>query len=340
MAKIITEQGVFEPEAYVQRHIDSDSKEERNIADWIHQWISGNGTFTLHTSGSTGDPKPISFDRKALAASARLTAKTFELKSGVSALLCLPISYVAGKMMIVRALVNDWHLHIVPPSSTVSLPKGVSIDFAAMTPMQVASTLDQQWLAIVKLIIGGAPLSDRLRQRLLQIHTECFETYGMTETLTHVAVKHIRPPLGEQRFHALEGVSISKDERDCLVVRAPHISPESVITHDIVELHNDGTFELLGRVDHVINSGGIKLFPEYIEKNLAKLLDLPFYIGKEPDPKLGERAVLHIEGQIWAKEDRIAWLEKARSVLPGTHMPKAIYFHHRFERTESGKIKR
>ena len=250
------------------------------------------------------------------------------------------MAYVAGKMMVIRALVNDWNLYVVPPASSISLPREVSIEFAAMTPMQVDATLGNGWPDIKKLIIGGAALSAKLKQQLSDLSTQCYETYGMTETLTHVAIKEVSRDPGQHHFNTIGDVSIEIDDRHCLVVRAPHISAAPIVTNDIVELHSDSSFELLGRIDSVINSGGIKLFPLSIESAIADIINVAYYIDKEQDETLGERAVLHLESEPWSQEKKSEWLANIRKLLPSTHIPKAIYFHDRFDRTASGKIKR
>src|SRR5690606_934968 len=196
----------------------------------------------------------------AMKMSAQMTGEFFGLKEGMSALLCMPVNFIAGKMMIVRAIELKLKLFLEEPRSKILLKK--SIDFVPMTPMQVENSFDS--LEKIKvLVIGGAPLSDTLRARLLKLSTRSFESYGMTETITHIGLKEI----SEEFFTTLKGVSVRKDNRDCLVIQTPYFE-EEIITNDIVELKNKSEFKWLGRFDNVINSGGIKLFPEQIEKKL------------------------------------------------------------------------
>ncbi len=298
---------------------------ENEIAGFLDEWNSENEFILSKTSGSTGTPKEIQLPKSAMKMSAQMTGEFFELKEGMSALLCMPVNFIAGKMMIVRAIELKLKLFLEEPKSRILLKE--SIDFVPMTPMQVENSFDS--LEKIKiLLIGGAPLSDTLRARLLELSTRSFESYGMTETITHIGLKEI----SEEFFTTLKGVSIRKDDRDCLVIQTPYFE-EEIITNDIVELKNDSEFKWLGRYDNVINSGGIKLFPELIEKKLKPYISEEFILTSIPDKVLGEKLILIIE-----KESSNFQLPD--SILLKYETPKEIYFLKTFPRTESGKVQR
>ena len=201
--------------------------------------------------------------------SAQLTGKTFELKEGDSTLLCMPMKYVAGKMMVVRALALGLDLKVVEPSSSPLKGLNKPIDFAAMVPLQLEKSLNQ--LDKVKtLIVGGGQVNPALVDKLRDISTQVYETYSMTETLTHVAIKPLNGPNKQDVFQALDGVQFEIDERDCLVIHAPMLNPNPVLTNDLVALIDETSFHWLGRYDNVINSGGIKIIPEKVEAKLTE----------------------------------------------------------------------
>ena len=274
---------------------------EFSIYSFILDWISDKEKLIIKTSGSTGEPKNIEIEKYKMVKSAELTAGFFQFKKGDKALLCLPSDYIAGKMMIVRAFVSGLNLIIVEPDSNPLQGINTKFDFAAMTSMQMYQIFaEKDGIAklnqIKNLIIGGGDIDIQLLEKIKTLKNHTFHTYGMTETLTHIALKKLNGNDKDQYFKALAGIRFGKDERNCLVINAPHISNEDIITNDIVNLMNDKEFEFTGRFDHVINSGGIKLFPEEIEQKLRPWLKQPFFIFGLPDEKLGETVALVIEG--------------------------------------------
>jgi O-succinylbenzoic acid--CoA ligase len=198
-----------------------------------------------------------------------------------------------------------------------------------MVPMQVQNSISEL-SKVKKLIIGGAKISETLRNQLLELPTQIFETYGMTETITHIAIKRI----GEKSFSVLPNVKIATDERGCLVLTAPRISDTKIVTNDVVELLSETQFLLLGRIDNVINSGGIKLFPEQIEAKLSDKIKTRFFVIGIPDEKLGEQVGIVIEGKPIAFDDLVF------ENLEVYERPKAIRFVQKFTETKSGKVKR
>lgn len=305
---------------------------QKNILDFLEEWNSDSSFVPSKTSGSTGTPKEIQLPKTSMKMSAQMTGKFFGLKPGNTALLCMPVNFIAGKMMIVRAMELKLKLYCVEPKSKIDLNFAEALDFVPMTPMQVENSFDD--LSKIRiLLIGAAPLSEPLRKRLLEIPTQSFESYGMTETITHIGLKKI----SEEFFSILKGIEIRQDERECLIIQTPYFE-EEIITNDIIEIKDKNQFKWLGRADNVINSGGIKLFPEQIEKKLKPFIETEFIISSLPDETLGQKLILIVEGQ---KNDYSELLEMLPpSTLEKFEKPKAIYFLDKFPRTESGKLQR
>ncbi|WP_140487340.1 AMP-binding protein [Flavobacterium sp. GSA192] len=302
---------------------------EKSIGDFLLDWFDDNPYIDLQTSGTTGTPKIIRKNKQALVNSALATGDFFKLKPGDTALCCLPVQFIAGKMMLVRSFILGLEIDFVAPNTNPLENVNKKYDFVAMVPLQVQNSLNELH-KVKKLIIGGAKMANSLENKLLNVSTKVYETYGMTETITHIAAKKI----GERAFSILPNVSISQNENDCLVIDAPQLSDERLITNDLVELINDHQFVLLGRIDNVVNSGGVKLIPEKIEEKLADAIAARFFVGGIPDADLGEKLVLVIEGEKQVLDDSIF------TVLDKYEKPKAVFFVPEFEITESGKIKR
>lgn len=303
---------------------------EKEIGLFLLDWLDNNDFIITKTSGTTGKPKEIKIKKQAMVHSALATGDFFKLKPGNTALHCLPCQYIAGKMMLVRAIILGLELTLVNPKGDLFLNDTKVYDFVAMVPLQVENSLEDLH-QIKKLIIGGAKPSRKLIEILKsQTTTEVFETYGMTETITHIAAKNIQDDL----FKVLPNISISKDERDCLVIEAPRITSEKIVTNDIIEISENNNFKWLGRIDNVINSGGVKLFPEQIEKKLEAVISERFFITSEEDEKLGYKAVLVIENKSEAIENlNFDCLDKYEK-------PKEIYLVSEFVETETGKVNR
>lgn len=276
----------------------------------IYQWSNGQTSWVFNTSGSTGKPKPITLSRARLEASATKTIRKLGLKAGQTALTCLPIARIAGAMMVIRALEADLDNHLVEPTGRPLAEQVSRIDFAAMVPLQVDNSLrhepDRARLnRLQSLIIGGAPIAHTLEQhiRCALPHPAVFATFGMTETVSHIALRRISADSSaNQCFETLEGVRIGQDEDECLQINADVTDHQWISTRDRVRLLDDHRFEWLGRADFTINSGGIKVQPEQLEKKMASLLqdlglDLPFLVSAIPDAKFHERVVLVIESR-------------------------------------------
>ena len=307
------------------------------IVLFLKNWFSDSKFMKLQTSGSTGTPKILDVEKDKMLNSAKMTCDFLGLKEGNTALLCLPTEYIWGKMMLVRAIERRMKLLIQTPSLFPLENITKEIDFCAMTPLQVQNSLDKIHY-IKKLIIGGASISESLKQQLIQKNpqTKIYETYGMSETLSHIALKSISPKR-EEYFRILDGIKISQDQRGCLVINAPKLNNKTLITNDLIKLKNKREFKFLGRIDNIINSGGIKISPENLEDWIKKFIPNELVFIGIPDINLGEKLVLVLEG----KEDlnlksHILQLPFEKKYLK----PKEIIFIEKIPRTPNNKIDR
>ena len=307
-----------------------------DIYRFILEWYNDSEHITANTSGSTGDPKLILLKKKHMIASALKTNAFFKLGKETSALLCLSANYIAGKMMIVRAIVGEFNLIIKQPSGNPLTDLHPKIDFASLVPMQLSNCMKEvvQGDHVENIIIGGGAISKTLVSALKGSKTACYETYGMTETVSHVAIRKV----GDDAFKAMPGVSFSLDERECLVIEANDIADSVIVTNDIVKLVSNQEFIWLGRFDNIINSGGIKVVPEKIEAKLANRIPGRFYISSVTDVKLGEKIVLVVEENNPISD--ITQIKSLISQLPKYEQPKQVCVIHKFPLTETDKIKR
>lgn len=315
---------------------------EQKIKKFLEEWFSESETVKVQTSGSTGIPKVFDIEKKKMINSAEMTCNFLGLKEGNTALICLPVEYISGKMMIVRSMVKKLKLITVDPSTKPLEHINDEVDFCAMTPLQVENSLDKLHL-IKNLIIGGAAVSESLKTKITQTlqfsnsPTRIFETYGMSETLSHIALKQIFP-LTEDYFTVFENVTISKDERGCLKIFAPNLNAEVLQTNDLVEIKFDNKqFRFLGRIDNIINSGGAKIFPEQLESLVKKKIPNEVVFLGLNDESLGQKLILVIEGE--ETKDLIGKIS-AMPFEKNFHKPKEIIFIGKIPRTPNGKINR
>ena len=315
------------------------------LKGFLTEWFSDAGFIQMKTSGSTGIPKTIKLRREHMMNSAKATALYFGLEAGARALLCLPLSYIAGRMMLVRSIIMGWNLDTIEASSKPNIPKGVRYDFSAMVPLQLHHCYDLIE-NIGTLIVGGGEVLPENLHKISNLRTKIYATYGMTETVSHIALSPLNEAAGNENkeglYTALPGVDLIVDKRQCLVIRAPQICSDEVVTNDIVDLISTDSFKWLARYDHVINSGGIKLFPELIEKKLHKVIHTPFFLAAFKDKILGQRLVMLVEG---AKipdllKDLKDFQKKHSDSISLYEIPKEIYFLPSFDYTETGKIQR
>lgn len=312
---------------------------QNSIYYFLQNWFDDSDSILAQTSGSTGKPKDIRLAKQAMINSAKMTNEFFALDHSKTALLCLPASYIAGKMMIVRAITGNFNLITVEPNANPFENLNTEIDFTAITPYQLfhsAESLKTQ--TVRKIIVGGAPVTAKLEKLTDAIPSEMFETYGMTETSSHIALRRFNGSDKTDCFSILKGIRIRKDERDCLVLNAPLITEEDIITNDIVELINENSFRWLGRYDSIINSGGIKVHPEQIEKKLEGLIHQNYFISSMPDDLLENKIILIIESKKYSKKRETALIELIKSSLSKYQIPKQIYYLPNFIYSESNKL--
>lgn len=318
------------------------------IRETITWWNAGQDPLVVNTSGSTGRPKEITFTRAQVEASILRTAHALDLRTASKALLCIDPRYIGGKMMILRSLMLGMDLYCIEPTSdplaNVALPM---IDLAAMVPLQVENILQHpssagSFARIRKVIIGGAAINPLLEDALRGLGNQVWQTYGMTETLSHIAIRNLSK--GESEYSTLTGINISRDGRGCLVAGVPEL-PEPVITNDLIEITSPGRFRWLGRKDLVINSGGIKLITEELESRIGKVINdwtgvNGYFIAGQPDQKLGEHVTLVLEGDISGIPERARLMNDLSGVLGRFELPREIRVTERFMKTGGGKIDR
>ena len=307
---------------------------EREIGHFLLDWLDDKDFIFVKTSGSTGTPKTIKIRKQAMVNSAIMTGDFFALRPGHTALHCLPSQYISGKMMLVRAMILGLELDVIAPSTAPVYNPLKHYDFCAMIPLQAKKSL-QHLNGIKTLIIGGAAVSNVLKEELQHVNAKAFETYGMTETVSHIAIKPLNftSEIGAH-FHILNNIEIHTDDRGCLVIEAKDLADGIITTNDVVDMVSETAFDIVGRYDNMINSGGVKLFPESIEAKLRKTIKSPFFITAETDKDLGEKVVLVIEGNSNDfSKDTFKGLTKFET-------PKAVYHVDKFIQTETGKLQR
>ncbi|MDK2909319.1 MAG: o-succinylbenzoate---CoA ligase [Bacteroidales bacterium] len=325
------------------RLITAEHDWEKNLANFLLQWYdSAQPAIAAQTSGSTGTPRTLYFSREAMFESARRTCNFFGLHKGMTALLCLNTSFIAGKMMVVRALAGGLNLIVAPPvqnplQEIISPP-----DFVAMVPTQIIAVLENpntnQVLQNSKtILIGGAPLPAAVETLLASLHSDAWITYGMTETLTHVAVRRAGedPPA----FRPLPGVTLTTAMDGTLCIYAPFLESE-IKTNDLAEILPDGRFILKGRADFVINSGGIKIFPEALEQRLSPFFRRPFFVTSQSHPVLGEVPVIIAEASLITEKDIKELSNFIATNIPRHERPFALIPVRQIIMSEGGKILR
>lgn len=325
------------------------------LEEFLDNWSSPSKTLLVHTSGSTGKPKPMWVEKERMLNSARITCDFLGLKPGNTALLCMSLDYIAGKMVVVRSIERGLHLVSVKPNghplSDGSLldSKNVKFDFAAMVPMQVYNSLQvpeerERLMNIKHLIIGGGAIDEVLERELREMSDEhrckygyenaIWSTYGMTETLSHIALRRLNGDEASNWYQPFDSVRVSTNEDGCLVIDAPLVCADTLVTNDIVEL-KDGKFRIKGRKDNVICSGGIKIQIEEVEDKLRPYLSVPFMLAKKKDEKFGEIAVMLTESTHLDEVESVC-----KNILPKYWVPKEYIHVNHLPMTETGKPKR
>ena len=337
---IIIEGITYLPEDFKTEHkIDFETKSEfhKELSSFLRQWFSDTETMEVKTSGSTGTPKEMLVEKVRMMQSAKLTCSFLNLKKGDKALLCMPLQYIAGKMMIVRSLVAGLDLYPSRPSGNPLKNIDVSFDFVAFVPLQVFNSLQEpieliRLKKIKNLIIGGGAIDPAMERSLKSFPNNVYSTYGMTETLSHIALRRLNGKDASDNYFLVDNVSISLSEEKTMIINAPLVSPEVLYTNDIVDINNNGSFKILGRKDNVINTGGIKVQIEEVEHVIKQHINASFAITSLPDPKFGEIIVLAS-----AQDIDLALLQ---DIVPSHYIPKKFILVEKIPFTETSKIDR
>lgn len=317
---------------------------------FCNEWLNSKETFTIKTSGSTGNPKIINLSSKQMKASAQMTLKALQLEENDTALVCLNTRYIAGIMMLTRGLVGKLQLVIQEPSSNPFLDiSNFKIDFTAVVPLQLQTAIEnKKSRAVIKnirnIIIGGAPVSSTLEAVVESFDNKIFHTYGMTETVSHVALRRLSGDQKTNYYSPLDGIDIDTDQRGCLKLKGAVTNNQWIVTNDLVTLLNNSKFIWHGRIDNVINSGGIKFQIEELEKKIDQIFQKlniikRFFIVGKPNEFLGEEIVLIIEGDNNV-EEKNALQVLIKESLKKFEAPKFIYFISSFKETPTGKIQK
>ncbi|NRD19967.1 AMP-binding protein [Winogradskyella eckloniae] len=313
---------------------------EKVTGDFLIDWLNNKDFLIVTTSGSTGYPKQIKLKKQAMVNSAIATGNFFGLEPGDKALHCLPSHFIAGKMMFVRALVLGLEIDFVEPAAQPIFDYDKTYDFCAMIPLQLKHTI--KYIDNIKnIIVGGSKVTKPLIEKIKGCSSKFYETYGMTETVTHVAVRSLESKSGKKEpyFSALQNINFEQDDRNCLVIHAPKLVKESLVTNDLVELISETSFKLLGRFDNVVNSGGVKLFPEQIEDKIQPIIKQRFILVGVEDATLGEQLVLIVEQPKETAEEILSAI-KTLKTLDKFEVPKKVYTIESFPETNNKKIQR
>lgn len=314
-----------------------------SLADFLTEWFNDEDTVSVHTSGSTGTPKKLYVEKQRMMNSAMLTVSFLRLHHGDTALLCMPLKYIAGKMVVVRALVAGLDLIPITPCGHPFQQLDIHPTFAALIPMQVFNSLQvpeecERMKAVDQLIIGGGAIDPTIVQALQTFPNNIWSTYGMTETLSHIALRKLNGKGASEWYTPLENVTLSQSDEGTLVIDAPWVCPERLTTNDIVVFNASGQFRVIGRKDNTINTGGVKVQIEQIEAILQPLLPLPFMVTSVPDVKFGERVVLLVQASGTSLPDNEQKkFDKAFQYLPAYWVPKQIILTDKLPLTETGK---
>lgn len=304
------------------------------VEQFFSEWNSEKPYIIAQTSGSTGVPKEIRLNKKGLVLSARNTIQFFGLNENSKALLCLPLTTIGGKMMLVRAMESRMNLQVQKASSNPLLNFEKKLDFIAVTPMQLAQMMEEspkKLKGISSVLVGGAPMNETLIRQLVEEKLTVYHGYGMTETASHVALKKVGYQ-SDEYYRALPGINFEYGKNNTLKINYPAVSTKHIETNDVVELIDTETFQWLGRVDFIVNSGGIKIQVERVEQELSKIIQKPFFLFGKADKKLGEKLVLVIESDIIQMEFSFDFL--------GICKPREVYFLKQFCYNQSGKLDR
>lgn len=317
--------------------------------EFMSSWLDGQTQFTLHTSGSTGTPKDILIARSQLSSSALMTGAALDLPAGTKALVCLNVSYIAGVMMLVRGLELGWELSIIEPVSNplMDMDWDVSFDFVSMVPLQLAACLTNEKTKnhvnnLGKILLGGAPVDVSLQKQINELDVPVYQSYGMTETVSHVALKKLNFPVKEDDYTVLPDIAFGLDERGCLFLSGAVTNGEKIQTNDLVDITSETTFNWLGRIDNVINSGGVKIVLDKVDEVVAEVFyelryNNNFFSWYETDEKLGQKLILIVQETDHPVSATVI-LDEIRKRISAYETPKHVYFAVEFIKTPTDKI--
>jgi len=324
---------------------------EAKVVEFCRNWLNGQQEFVVHTSGSTGTPKNITLTRKQLEASAHRTIKALNLESGDRTLVCLNVEAISGMMMLVRGFLADLHLTIIEPiGNPLAFSKPEQpFDFISLVPYQLETIITETpakklILDFAKaILVGGAPIGTALAQRIKEIKAPIYHTYGMTETVSHIALRRLNGEKPEELFQAFPDILLGQDERGCLTIKGDVTDDQVIVTNDLVNLHPHNTFEWLGRADNTVNTGGVKIQTEKVEVIIAQALlaqeiDCRSFVSSQPDAKLGSKLVAVLETKALDKNSEKALLAEMAQYLSKYEVPKQILYTKNFAVTASGKV--
>lgn len=307
------------------------------LQEFLDEWNNPSDTLSVQTSGSTGSPQTLQVEKKRMLASAKMTCDFLGLKAGDSALLCMSLNHIGAKMMVVRSIERALRLITVEPCGHPLRDVTETPDFAAMVPLQVFNSLQEpeeksRLKQIRHLIIGGGAISDQMQQELSSFPHAVWSTYGMTETLSHIALRRLNGPTASNWYQPFPGVSLRLNDDDCLCIKAPLLCDKELLTNDRAIINNQGFFRILGRKDNIINSGGIKIQLEEVEQELHRLGLSNFALTGYPDEKFGEILVLLQTGS----QENSCIINQ----LPKYWRPRVTLQTEAIPLTENGKIAR
>jgi len=311
----------------------------KELQPFLSEWFNESPVMTIQTSGSTGTPKSIVVSKEKMIRSARLTCSFLKLNKGDKSLLCLPLQYISGQMMVVRALTFELDLIVRNPSGNPLSDVDAPLRFAAMTPMQVYNSLQvaeekERLMQVENLIIGGGAIDPELSRTLKTFPNAVYSTYGMTETLSHIALRRLSGTEASDYYTPFPSVKLSLSPENTLIIEAFQVADEIIYTNDVAELLPDGQFRILGRTDNIINSGGVKIQAEEVEEALRSVIHGSFAITSVPHPKFGEAVVLLIAQDLTVSSGEI------NTLLPAFQRPKYILKTDAIPLTPTGKIDR
>lgn len=323
---------------YSEKLNETNEKWLKDIYAFLFLWINENDFIEISTSGSTGTPKIIQVKKESMRFSAKQTIAYFGFKENEKWLLCLPAKFIGGQMVLVRAILSGTKIFACEPKIDFSFTN--EFDFASMTPMQADKYCHSEF-KIKKILIGGAAIPKQIENKLKKTKkTDFYASYGMTETVSHIALRKVNGNDSSDYFTPFKNILLSTDERGCLTIYNRNYSENVIVTNDLVAFDMQNRFQVLGRADTIINSGGLKIIPEVIEKILEEIIPSRLIISSLPDSHSGEKVVLFIEGEPFDNATMHLLRNFMEQNIEKNKIPKEIIFLDKLRETEGGKVNR